>query len=231
MSTTPASGGLQIGDAFGFVFRSPNWFGRLLVGGLCLLFGFLIIPGLILYGYTIEIGRNVSQGKSELPPWSGIGKKLGDGFLAAVALIVWGIPIWILYGIGFAVGGCSTQASTTTCTNSGGEVLFFSLAGLVTILYALLVPAIFAQYIEGGIGATMQFGTVFSRGTRHIGASIIVVIMGIIAAILSLLGIIAIFVGLLVTIPWAYYVQGNLYGQFARISRETAGAASSLRTT
>jgi uncharacterized membrane protein len=48
--------------------------------------------------------------------------------------------------------------------------------------------------------------------------------MAIIAAILSLLGVIAIFVGLLVTIPWAYYVQGNLYGQFARISREAVSA-------
>jgi uncharacterized protein DUF4013 len=117
---------------------------------------------LILYGYTIEIGGNVSQGKSELPPWSDVGKKLGDGFLAAVALIVWAILIWILYGIGVAVGGCSTEGNTTTCANSGGEVLFFGLAGLATILNSLLVPAIFAQYIDGGIGGTMQFGTVLS---------------------------------------------------------------------
>jgi len=37
---------VDVGEAFGFVFRSRNWFGRLAVGALCLLF----IPLFILLG-------------------------------------------------------------------------------------------------------------------------------------------------------------------------------------
>ena len=229
MSTNPTSDSLQIGDAFGYVFRSPNWFGKILIGTVCLIFSFLILPALILQGYVIEIGRTVSQGRSELPAWTDIGKKLGDGFLMAVAFLVWGIPIAILYGIGAVVGGCSTQSGTTVCTNAGGEIFFFGLGALLTIVFAILAPAIYAQYIDGGFGATMQFATAFNRGMRHIGASILVIVMAFVAALAACLGIIAIFIGLLVTVPWAYYVQGNLYGQFARISRDTAAAGSGLR--
>lgn len=37
--STPAAPALQIdvGEAFGYVFRSRNWFGRLAIGALCIL--------------------------------------------------------------------------------------------------------------------------------------------------------------------------------------------------
>jgi len=47
---------VDVGEAFGFVFRSRNWFGRLAVGALCLLFFWLfLIPLFILLGYLYEI--------------------------------------------------------------------------------------------------------------------------------------------------------------------------------
>jgi hypothetical protein len=33
---------VDVGEAFGFVFRSRNWFGKLAVGALCLLFFWVI---------------------------------------------------------------------------------------------------------------------------------------------------------------------------------------------
>ena len=76
---------VDIGEAFGFVFRSRNWFGRLAVGALCLLFFWvLFIPLFILLGYFVECARTISSGEGELPPWTDIGKKLSDGFVLAV---------------------------------------------------------------------------------------------------------------------------------------------------
>ena len=84
---------VDVGEAFGFVFRSHNWFGRLAVGALCLLFFWLIfIPLFILLGYCIEIARTISRGGRELPPWTDIGTKLKEGFVLAVVLFIWGLP-------------------------------------------------------------------------------------------------------------------------------------------
>src|SRR5215469_10307939 len=88
---------VDIGEAFGFVFRSRNWFGKLAVGALCLLFFWvLLIPVFILLGYFVETARVVSQGGRELPPWTDIYKKLADGFFLAVVLFIWGLPGSIL---------------------------------------------------------------------------------------------------------------------------------------
>jgi hypothetical protein len=220
MAASGNSDSLEIGNAFGFVFRSPNWFGRILVGTLCMIFSWLILPALILMGYMVAAARNVSRGESTLPPWSDIGGKLSDGFLFAVSVLVWGIPIGILYVIGVLIGGCSGPGGTVSCANSGGRALFFALGGLASLVLAVMTPAIWGQFIDGGIGGALQFGTVFRRGFSHLGASIVVVVMSIVIGFLACLGVIIIFVGLLVTIPWAYYTEANLYGQFARISRE-----------
>ena len=84
---------VDVGEAFGFVFRSHNWFGRLAVGALCLLFFWLFfIPLFILLGYCIEIARTISRGGRELPPWTDIGTKLKEGFVLAVVLFIWGLP-------------------------------------------------------------------------------------------------------------------------------------------
>src|SRR5437899_10774836 len=62
---------VDVGEAFGFVFQSRNWFGRLAVGALCLLFFWLLfIPLFILLGYFVETARTISRGGRELPPWT-----------------------------------------------------------------------------------------------------------------------------------------------------------------
>ena len=93
----PLSQPIQVGEAFGFVFRSRNWFGRLAVGALCLLFFWLfLIPLFILLGYFVETARTISRGGRELPPWTDVGKKLREGFVLSVVLFIWGLPGSIL---------------------------------------------------------------------------------------------------------------------------------------
>lgn len=99
MPTAPALQ-IDVGDAFGYVFRSRNWFGRLAVGAPCLLFFWaLLIPLFILLGYSVETARAVSRGEAELPPWTDIGKKLSEGFILAVVLFIWELAGSILSGV------------------------------------------------------------------------------------------------------------------------------------
>ena len=87
---------LDLATAFRFVFRSERWPAKLLVGSLCLLFFWLGIPFLLLYGYSVEVARSACRGQTQLPAWTGLRQKLKDGFLMSMVLLVWNIPPGLL---------------------------------------------------------------------------------------------------------------------------------------
>jgi uncharacterized protein DUF4013 len=222
MSTSASSApSVEVGEAFGFVFRSPRWFGRLALGALCLLFFWVfLIPVFILLGYFVETARVVSRGGRELPPWSDVGKKLKEGFVLAVVLFIWGLPGSILSLSGFSGFHCDAAG----CTSPSSSL--YPLGALYSLLIGLLTPAIWAQYLEGGFSAAFDFRAVFRRAGMSPGLTVMVWLMAIVAEIIGGLGAILILVGLLFTLPYAFAVIANLYGQYARLT-EPALAASS----
>ena len=217
--STPVSppGQVDVGEAFGFVFRSRNWFGRLAVGALCLLFFWLFfIPLFILQGYFVETARTISRGGRELPPWTDVGKKLREGFVLAVVLFIWGLPGSILSGPQFSCDGSS-------CSFHPGGLA--AVGGLYSLLIGLLTPAIWSQYLEGGFGSAFDFRAIFRRAGQQPGMTVLVWLMAIVAGIIGVLGVILVVIGLLFTLPYAFAVTANLYGQFSRRTQLTATAA------
>lgn len=206
---------VDIGEAFGYVFRSRNWFGKLAVGALCLLFFWVfLIPLFILLGYFVEAARTISRGERELPPWTDIGGKLRDGFLLAVVLFIWGLPGTILSSGGF------TQCVGSSCTYQPGPLS--PLGGLYSLLLGLVTAAIWSQFLDGGFAAAFDFRAIFRRVTLHPGMTILVWLMAIVAAIIGGLGVILIGIGLLFTLPYAFAVIANLYGQFRQRTESAA---------
>ena len=125
---------VDVGEAFGFVFRSRNWFGRLSIGALCLLFFWLLfIPLFILLGYFVETARTISRGRRELPPWTDVGTKLKEGFVLSVVLFIWGLPGSILSSAGsfpfHCVGASCTYAPNVLAPLGGLYTLPFDLIG------------------------------------------------------------------------------------------------------
>jgi hypothetical protein len=215
----PTATPIDIGEAFGFVFRSRNWFGRLAVGALCLLFFWvLFIPLFILLGYFVECARTIHGGGRELPPWTDIGKKLSDGFVLAVVLFIWSLPGSIL-----STGG-STQCVGTSCSYHAGPLA--PLGGLYSFLLGFVIAAIWSQYLEGGFGAAFDFRAIFRRVTVHPGMTVLVWLMAAVAFIIGSLGVILLVVGLLFTLPYAFAVASHLYGQFAERTDSVITAAA-----
>ena len=216
--STPLSSPLQVdvGEAFGFVFRSQNWFGRLAVGALCLVFFWLIVPLFILLGYFVETARTISHGGRELPPWTNIGQKLSDGFVLAVVLFIWNLPGSILSS------GGSFQCVDSSCHYAPSGLA--SLGGLYSLLLGLLTAAIWSQFLEGGFGASFDFRAVFRRATLQPGMTVMVWLMVIVAGIIGVLGVIIVGIGILFTLPYAFAVTSHLYGQFAQRTRAAAPA-------
>ena len=209
---------VDVGEAFGFVFRSRNWFGRLAVGALCLLFFWLfLIPLFILLGYFVETARTVSRGESELPPWTDVGKKLREGFVLSVVLFIWGLPgailSWGSYPISCVGSSCTYNPST-----------FAPVGGLYSLLLAFLTAAIWSQYLEGGFASAFDFRAIFRRAGLYPGMTVMVWLMVIVAGIIGFLGVILVGIGLFFTLPYAFAVTANLYGQFSQRTQRAATA-------
>jgi hypothetical protein len=203
---------VNVGEAFGFVFRSRNWFGRIAVGALCVLFFWLfLIPVFILLGYCVEIARTISRGGRELPPWTDVGTKLREGFVLAVVLFIWNLPGSIL-----SWTGASLHCVGSSCTYTPPVNTLAPLGGLYSLLLGLLTAAIWSQYLEGGFGAAFDFRAVFRRALLRPGMTVMVWLMAIVAGIIGGLGVILIVIGLLFTLPYAFAVIANLYGQFCQ---------------
>jgi hypothetical protein len=201
---------IDVGEAFGFVFRSRNWFGRLAVGALCLLFFWLLfIPLFILLGYFVETARSISRGGRELPPWTDIGTKLREGFVLAVVLFIWNLPGSILSGT-----GSSIHCVASTCTYTPNALA--ALGALYSLLLGLITAAIWSQYLQGGFGSAFDFRAIFRRAGMRPGMTVLVWLMAIVAGIIGSLGVIVVVIGLLFTLPYSFAVIANLYGQFCQ---------------
>ncbi len=210
---------INVGEAFGFVFRSRNWFGRLAVGALCLLFFWLFfIPVFILLGYFVETARTISRGERELPPWSNIDQKLREGFILAVVLFIWNLPGSILS----SSGGGLHCVNTTSCTYTPNVLA--PLGGLYSLLLGLLTAAIWSQFLEGGFAGAFDFRAIFRRAGMQPGMTVIVWLMTIVAGIIGALGVILLVIGALFTLPYAFAVSAHLYGQFKQLTQSATTA-------
>ncbi len=229
-ASAPHPDRLEIDEAFGFVFRSKGWFGKMLLLDLFALLSVVLVGAFFCYGYLIEISRAVRRGERELPPWDQLGKKFVDGFLLGIAFLIWAIPLLILGGLlaGLiaAIGCTASESGEMTCNPNGLAVGLIVVLTIVLIaLYILLfvlIPAIWAQFLDGGLGAALKVAAVFRRAVFKPGITLLVLVMYLATSSVASLGIIALFIGLLFTFPYAFFVQSHLYGQFARITDAAA---------
>src|SRR5215472_1542197 len=211
----PPSSGINIGEAFGYVFRSPGWVSKILVGAVCVLFFWvLLIPVFILNGYFVETARSIARGGTVLPEWTDVGKKLREGFVLAVVLFIWGLPGSLLHG-----GDSFSCTANNVCNYHQGSLS--GLGSVCSLVLGLVTPAIWSQFLNGGFGAGFDFRAIFRRALQNPGMTVLVWLMAIVAGIIGALGFCAIIIGLLVTIPFAGAVVAHLYGQY---SRATEGA-------
>lgn len=226
---------MDFGKAFTFMFEDPDWLKKLGIGTAVGLVGILLSVGLIglvplimLLGYTVDVTRNVLAGRERpLPEWEDWGGFLSLGFKVFAAIFIWSLPA-ILLSIPMAVGGAVTDQG------SGSEaigIMIMVCGGCLLFLWALFVtlltPAIYVR-----IAATDRFSSAFEFGrlwafTRdNIGnviiALLLLIVVGVLASALAMLGLVALVCGILITLPfavlWQYLVQAHLFGQIGRYS-------------
>ena len=216
--------GLDLGEAFTFVIRSPGWWRKLLAAAACLLFIWLIVPYLMLVGYIIEIARHVRDGGRQLPPWDHPWRNIKDGFKVALAILIWTIPSALLSIPAAIVGAAVSEGSTKALGGSiaAGAGVLEALGSVWGVTVLLIEAAILSQYLDRGFWAALNVPGIIRRLRVNVGLSIVVGVLVVVLSSIGVIGLAALVVGVLVTYPYASFIGSYLVGQYARLTDRTA---------
>lgn len=232
---------MDFGKAFTFMFEDRDWLRKLGIGTLIGLIGFLfspvligLVPLIILLGYTLDTLRNVMDGREHpLPEWDDWSGFLKRGFRLFAAFFIWALPA-ILVAIPLTVGGTLTDQDRNGMEAIGAILITCSSCLMILwgLVLTLFTPAIYVRvaYTER-FAAAFELGKLWSFTRDNIGNIIIAILLvwvaSLVAAVIAGLGVIALVIGVLVTIPfanlWQYLVQAHLFGQIGASSITAVG--------
>jgi hypothetical protein len=211
----------DLGNAFSFVFRDRNWVGKLVVACVFLLLCLIGLGLFVIAGYLIQLTQRVMRGEDpSLPEWKDIGVKFVTGFKFGVVYVLYLLPI-LLMTVPLIVMTIASEISPQR------EVL-----GLVAGIYAfgftmlvipyslalnLLMPIIVYRYAEHErIADALDISAIVRLFTAHWQDTVVVALISVGIQSFAAVGLIALFVGVLVTIFYAFAVSAYLAGALYR---------------
>lgn len=173
-----------------------------------------ILLGLPLMGYVLKVLR----GEKPAPEVEDWGTLFIDGIKYLIVMIIWMIPVIIVYAILMVVGfagamsGDETAAMAAIGTMMVGLLVVFVLS-IVIALFAMIGVVRFAR--TGSIGEAFNFSAILATIAKigwipYIIAIIVLavcgVIFGIVVGILMLIPILGLLIYLCMISPWAIFV-------------------------
>ncbi len=228
---------MDIGKAFGQMFKDPKWVKKMLFYGLfCFLCVFLVgIP--FVAGYTILILNNYMQGKDELPEWEGNWENiLMTGLKFIVFGIIFGVVSWIISF--FSSGILSIVARIMTETDGLemiGLILTFVQMGVsffisaVITLVGNMAQIRFAKNLS--FSDVFDFDWYFSFFKKSWSNLIVVWLLSIVTGIISMAGLFALCVGVFFTAFYAMVTNAALLAEVAKAAGETATSSDPVKAT
>ena len=215
------------GDAFGWAFRDPSWFGKIVVQGLITIIP--IVGWIATVGWLVLAFENARMGRNELPA-AGFHLSRGIALFGAYLIyaIVLDIPGWALQAAGGGSAFHNVCNSDNVCTPqfSGGGPLYAlgSLWGFLAGLFLyFLVPSLIVNVYHRGFGGAFDLARVWSYATSNIGNSVIAALLLWVSGLIGGLGFFLCCVGLLFTIPYSVSIQAGIAAWFERQQSAPAG--------
>ena len=200
--------------------ESDDWIVTVLIGGVALLFSFLIVPWFLVSGYLVRAIRAGMDRAEEPPVFDEWGTLLKEGFVAGIIGLIYQLIPLVVFAV--FVGGSFLALFTGSDAGAGLGVLgFFGgffISWILALAFAYVGFAGIANYArEGTFGAGFDFDVITdvitSREYLMAWAYVILlnIAVGVIGAVLNVVpilgGIVAVFVGF-----YALIIAGWLWG-------------------
>jgi len=205
---------MDISTAFTFVKNDKDWITKILITGLI---GLIPIVGqLYLAGWSMDIAKRYTLGSNDLLPDVNFGQYIKMGFKFCVVNFVYALPVIIFSVI--------TSFFTSVFMSSDSQgVQFFGAAlscGMSFIYFVLgLAISIFAyaaimRLIENEqMKDAFNFTQVWQMVKKSPKTFILLLLLSLLVSLISSLGLVVCFIGVIFTTPYAMAVWGHLFGQ------------------
>lgn len=159
----------MFGDSLEYPRRGTGVWTRHLIGAALLLFSWLFVPILLVYGYLVHVVRGVAAGETQPPAWDDWTDLLVDGIKYFVVSLVYGIPTAVLGGfIGATAAGLALGLESGSAGLTGAAAIVLIVLGLLAAVVGLLVgyllPAAVVNFVvEDDVVAAFHLRTVASN--------------------------------------------------------------------
>ena len=210
---------MDIGKSFTFMFEDEDWITKYLIGCVFVLLSPVLIGIPFLFGYTVDLIRNVAEGESSpLPDWGDAGAKFVKGIIALLIGAIYMLPAILLGCIAAVVGVAASNGSNANAIVGLFIACINCLVALWTLLAAIVYPAGLTRYaVTGEFMAAFQFGRVFRYIGDHAGDYAVArVLTWITQFVAQIIGLIICLVGIIFTGFWSILVYGHMFGQVYR---------------
>jgi hypothetical protein len=215
---------MEFGKAFTFAFDDPDWLKKLGIAGAIALVSIVLsavvigIAGfLLLGGWLVELTRRVIQHDPQpLPDWNDFGGYFMKGLQLFVIGLVYSIPVILISGCGnllpLMLQNSNSDSFATVISIVTSCTVCFSV--IYSLFLGIVFPAALGKFaVSGQMSSAFRFGEVFGLVRAAPGAYVMVLLGGILASIISSLGVIACGIGVAFTMAYAMAINGHLYGQ------------------
>lgn len=208
-------------DTLRYPMNSDDWIKTILIGGVLMLFSFLLIPAIAVYGYLINAVRDSLEGNPEPPVFTDWGELLRKGVFAWIIGLIY-LLVPVIVG-GVTIGGAAMAMATGS--RSGAAAGFAGMLGGLGLTFLLsLVFGYFAVVALVNFARTDEFGAAFDFGIIRTVAldrdyfvpwllSIVVfIVASVIAGVLNVVPFLGAIVGVFVFF-YAEVVAAKLWGE------------------
>ncbi len=207
----------DLGKAFSFPFKDPDWVTKFLIAALFMLLCLIGIGIFVLAGYFIQVTqRAMRRDQNLMPGWSDIGIKFVVGFKFAVVYLLYLLPVFLLLAPVWVLAILSAASDQPEVAGIVAMVYVFGAILLIapySLALAMLMPIIAYRFAEHErIGEALDVGTVLSHFKKNWQNTVIVALIVIGLESFAALGLIAFFVGIFFTLFYSYLVSAYLHG-------------------
>ena len=209
----------NVGDAFGWAARDPEWIGKTLLMGLIGLIP--IVGGLQLTGWMLAMLDNLRAGRQEIPP-AGFRYATRGVWLWLAGVIYGLIFVFVFYG-SFAVFAIAMTALGHGSTGDNGNnanplaliffplfFIWFGVVGLVSLLLWVFVPALIEHTDRTGLGGAFNIPGLIRTLRADPQHNLAAAGLTLVAYIISGLGVYVCWVGVIFTMPYALTVVAGI---------------------
>lgn len=218
----------DIGRAFTFPFKDPQWFVKFLIGCLMCILAFVGVGFFILAGYFIQITQRAMRNEERvLPDWDGIGQKLVLGIKIVIVYLVYLLPVILLMIPLFPLAILTDRPEAGDVVGLFSLVYFFGFMLLIvpySIALTIASPIINYRFaLNESIGDALDIGAIIKDFGKNWQNVLVVVLITIGVQSFAWIGVVLFIIGVLFTMLYSYmvpaYLGGMLYHDIVRKER------------